>query len=187
MAANAIDLCTLAEARRYVNVSGTDDDELLQQIITSTSEMFNRHCNRNLLEKEYTETFDGNGKTLMILENYPINSVLSLSINGANVAPYTFGASQGYIAKNHLLTVYGTAFVRGFQNVSINYMAGFQTPPYDLQQACLEVVALRYKERDRVGHISKQLGDETVSYLIKALTDNAQQTLKSYKRYHSRA
>lgn len=63
--------------------------------------------------------------------------------------------------------------------VSINY--GFV--PQDLAQACVELVAERFRYRSRVGEQSHSLGgQETVSFSLKNLPDTTKLMLQPYKR-----
>ena len=76
----------------------------------------------------------------------------------------------------------GQVFIKGVRNIHIVYTAGYEVIPYDLQQACMEIVGLRYKERDRIGLQSKTLAGETVSFFIKDLSPTAQAVVKQYQR-----
>ncbi len=53
--------------------------------------------------------------------------------------------------------------------------------PGDIEQACLELVALRYKERERIGHVSKSLAGETVSFTQKDMSDDIKLALQPYR------
>jgi hypothetical protein len=55
--------------------------------------------------------------------------------------------------------------------------------PKDVEQSCIELVALRFKERERVGLVSQSVGTESVSfYTQKAMPDNVARALQQYKR-----
>ena len=58
----------------------------------------------------------------------------------------------------------GYVFTRRAQNVVVTYTAGYDTVPPDIAQACIELVCQRYRERTRIGEVSKALGGgETVT------------------------
>ena len=61
------------------------------------------------------------------------------------------------------------------------YVAGYATIPYDIRQACVELVSIRYKEKDRVGLTSKALAGETTSYNVKDMPDHVKTILKQYR------
>lgn len=54
--------------------------------------------------------------------------------------------------------------------------------PHDLYQACVELVAERYKYKDRIGQASKALGgQETASFSLKDLSDAIRMMLNPYR------
>jgi hypothetical protein len=65
------------------------------------------------------------------------------------------------------------------QGIYLNY----DFVPYDVEQACIEVAAERYRYRSRIGQASQSLGgQETASYLVKdALTAAIKQRLDPYR------
>jgi hypothetical protein len=73
-------------------------------------------------------------------------------------------------------------FSRGFQNVVVGYTAGYAATPPEIEQACIELVALRYKERDRIGQASKNLAGEVVSFAQKDMPADVQTMLAQYRR-----
>lgn len=55
--------------------------------------------------------------------------------------------------------------------------------PQDVEQACWELVGLRYREKDRIGVQTKSLGgQETVSYFKGNMPPDVQATLQNYMR-----
>lgn len=184
MAANAIDLTTVGKLKKYLQIDSSlvSDDENLQGLITSVSAFFVEYCDRPFKQDTYTQELDGNGKNILMLKNYPITAVSSLKVNGQIVESHNSGSFVGYAFNNYAIRLANTYFPKGFKNIEISYTAGYATVPFDVEQACLEVCGVRYKERDHIGHASKTLGDETVSYIISALTPSAKEILQPYKR-----
>ncbi len=54
--------------------------------------------------------------------------------------------------------------------------------PYEVEQACIELVALRYQERQRIGQVSKSLAGETVSFSQKDMPMDVATGLQPYRR-----
>ena len=51
-----------------------------------------------------------------------------------------------------------------------------------IEQACIEIVAERYRYRSRIGQVSQSLGgQETASYKLDALTDVIKTRLNPYR------
>jgi hypothetical protein len=91
-----------------------------------------------------------------------------------NAAGYRFSSTQ--------LSVRGYRFNRGAQNVVVAYTAGYPTTPPEVAQACIELVSLRYRERTRIGEVSKSLGGaETVAYAQKDMSDPIKTLLQQYR------
>jgi hypothetical protein len=56
------------------------------------------------------------------------------------------------------------------------------TTPPEVAQACIEFVALRYRERTRIGELSRSLGGaETVAYAQKDMSDAIKTLLQRYR------
>ena len=67
------------------------------------------------------------------------------------------------------------------QNAAI--LLSYSFIPPDLEQACIELVAERYRYRGRIGEKAKTLGgQETTSYLITDLPPAVKMMLDPYKR-----
>jgi hypothetical protein len=90
--------------------------------------------------------------------------------------------AAGYSFSSTQLSVRGYKFSRGTQNIAIAYTAGYPTTPPEIAQACIELVSLRYRERTRIGEVSRSLGGaETVSYSQKDLSDAIKTLLLQYR------
>lgn len=61
--------------------------------------------------------------------------------------------------------------------VAITYGAA----PPEVEQACIELVALRFKERDRVGIASKSVANENVTFNQKDMSDSVKTVLQNYR------
>jgi hypothetical protein len=131
------DLVTLATAKAWLELPATTPavDTTLGMLISQISRKILSDINRpSILPRLFAEVRDGNGKTAMMLRNYPVTSVLSVAVDGIAVpaapsvtAPgYTFdlpeesppGSRQSVFLRGH-------SFRRGLQNASVSYMAGY--------------------------------------------------------------
>src|SRR5262249_6589951 len=79
----------------------------------------------------------------------------------------------GYTFTPTELALRGYVFTRRPQNVAVTYTAaGYATTPPDIAQACIELVAQHYRERSRIGEVSKTVGGgETVTFSQKDMSD----------------
>ena len=68
------------------------------------------------------------------------------------------------------------------QNVIVTYTAGYPTTPPDIAQAATELVCRRYRERTRIGEVSKALGGgETVTFSQKDISEAVKTALMPYR------
>lgn len=56
-------------------------------------------------------------------------------------------------------------FPRGTANIDVRYLGGRDVPEA-VRDACVQLVALRFAERDRIGFKSKSLAGETVAFAV---------------------
>lgn len=62
------------------------------------------------------------------------------------------------------------------------FTQGLPEVPADVEFACCELVALRYKEKERIGEVSKNLGQQTVTYSQKDISDFGRTVIDQYRR-----
>ena len=160
------------------------DDTLLARLITAVSNFIRSTTTRNFNVQTYTEIRDGQSQNSLFLRQFPIQLITSLTVNGQPVSAiagnvYTPGA-RGYLYTLTDITLYGYEFTRGRNNISIVYSAGYSTIPYDLAQAAIELVCFKYREKDRIGHSSKSIAGETVSFIIKDVPESVRSVLNKY-------
>ncbi len=92
MSANPIDLTTVAEVKAYgVLANCTESDQVIQDLITSASQSVINRTGISTLTgvQTLTENYDGNGNSILGLDNQKILSVTSLFVNGNPTQPST--------------------------------------------------------------------------------------------------
>jgi len=177
------DLTTLANVKSWLGLSAGNDDPLLERMISGFSQNIQSWLNRQLKSQDYTENRDGNGGRSMTFADYPVTEVSSVKIDGKPILPASDFTSPGYRFSPTSLVLNGYIFSKGLQNIEITYTAGFKEVPADIEQAVIELIGLRYKERDRIGQQSKNMANgETVTYMIKDFPDDVLTLLKNYKK-----
>ncbi|MGH9541385.1 MAG: hypothetical protein ACRD2H_05845 [Terriglobales bacterium] len=168
MAANPIDLCTVADVQAYLPPSTSPTNTAqIQDKITAASQYICTECAvASFASSTYTsEVYDGTGSPRLYLKNYPISAVSSLMVNGVAVLPSSGYGSPGYqfsdiglilmpgtvLGPSTSLLSFGTSmFSEGIRNVTVSYTAGFITIPSDLNQAAIELVAAMLTESRNV-------------------------------------
>jgi hypothetical protein len=175
-------LATLTALKGYLGVSGNNADAELQRLLDAASATVEQHVGRQLSAGARTERRHGNGRDMMLLRDSPIRSVSSLTIDGLAIPDADANGGTGYLFTDSTLWLVGYAFNRGTLNVRVTYDAGYTAIPADVQHAVIEAAAQAFKEKDWIGHQSKSLGGETVSFLRSGIPDSAREALSFYKR-----
>jgi Phage gp6-like head-tail connector protein len=180
------DLTTLADVKTWLQTGQTafpaTDDALLSRLITAASQYIQIWLNRQIVSADYLEARDGSGGHTLQFACVPVTAVLSLTVDGQAVPPASSVTAAGYTFSSTQLSVHGYRFNRGAQNVIVSYTAGYSMTPPEVAQACIELVALRYRERSRIGELSRSLGGaETVAYAQKDMSAPIKTLLQQYR------
>jgi hypothetical protein len=178
------DLTTLANVKAYLSppLTTSTDDALLSRLITAASQFIQSWLNRGIATASYTDTRNGTGGMRLFLRNRPVTAIAAVTVDGVAIAassPPPLGA--GYLFDDSSVYLIGRAFTKGLQNVVVQYSAGYAATPPEIEQACIGWVALRYKERDRIGQMSKNLAGETVSFQQKDMPADIATLLDQYR------
>jgi uncharacterized phiE125 gp8 family phage protein len=173
--ANAIDLTTLANVKAWLGLSNNNtDDGLLDRLITSASNLIIELLDRGLKTQTYTnEVHHGSGTTGLCLRQYPVSAVASVSIDEI---VYT----TGFTFDDRIVYLSDKVFTSGKANIKVTYTAGYASVPFGIEQACVELVGVIYREKERIGHISKQLGGETVTFNVADLPSRIKTSLHQW-------
>ena len=133
-------LTSLVAVKTWLGVTTTTDDVLLTRLLNQVSTATLSYLQRpNLARATYSELRNGVGNQRMTLRNWPVVSVSSLFVAGhsvpAGLLPATASAlTPGYTLSQwdgtgsgnlQELTLVGYSFIRGNNNVQINYIAGY--------------------------------------------------------------
>lgn len=197
---SAVALVSLDEMKRYMKIPppGTDELNVLADLINDASEWATSYTGRNFLQATYTEFYDGDGKNVLILNNYPVTVLTEINDDTSRV----FGGSTAFdISKivqlnrgSGIVALWNTAysFTCGIGNVKVVYTAGYPlaSVPYDLRLAVKKIVAHQYRHGFASGHIGvrqETVGDKTVSLIEDAMPRDAKEILDGYRIAHAAA
>ena len=165
------DLTTLGDVKLWLQTGQgafpDTDDALLARLITAASQFIQSWLGRQIASGDWQEVRDGTGGQRLSFANTPVSAMLSLSIDGVAIppAPSDGGFGPGYVFSPTELALRGYVFTRRAQNVILTYTAGYLATPPDIAQAAIELVCQRYRERTRIGEVSRAIGgNETVTF-----------------------
>lgn len=193
MALNANALITLAELKIWLNISGNTEDSRLEAYINTISSAIEKYLKRTLKAGDYTEKYSGTDEQELILNNYPVNSVDSVAIDGIelNEEDYEF-LSSGVLLKSDGWLISGLGnYLSGKidfpeRNIEVTYNAGFETVPDDLKLVVYEAVSDLYFRKKSGGEViqSKKVDDVSVTFVKKEglFSPDILTVLNGYKR-----
>lgn len=173
-------LITLDEAKDFLGSAASEDD-LVQKIINQASWRANKEAARNLVARNYTgddaEYYNGDGTVTLLVRNYPINSITAIYQDSAREwGTDTLIDSDSYCVDPELegrIYFTDTTLTIGIRTIKLEYNGGFQSVPWDLREAVLELVQYWYREKadKRVGVASRSLEGRSTSYTHKIPAD----------------
>jgi hypothetical protein len=173
---------SVENVKSYLGILNTVDDALFERLVNAASAFIDTYINRTLDVAEYTDTFDGNGSHQFVLRNYPVAAVSAVTVNTQVIPAAANARSNGYRFDKFRVVLQGYEFYSGALNCSVTYEAGYETVPADIEQACIEIVVNRYKEKDRIGLTSKGLAGEMTAYSTRDIPESSATVLNKYKR-----
>lgn len=177
------DLTTINNVKEWLQLkAATADDALLTRMITAVSSAITHWLGRDILQTVYTYTFDGPGGTRWPLAQYPITAVSSVVVDGVAVPQASSPSGSGYFFTESMLFLRGYSFARGFGNCTVNYTAGYAAVPGAIEQACIEWLGYLYRNRERIGHQSKQIASETVTFITGPMPKSVQFILQDWRK-----
>lgn len=143
----ASDLTTLANVLAWVPTANPTSafESVAQRLISQLSTMMLDYLQRApLYSRGFTDTFDGQGTPVEFLDQWPVTSVSSVTIDGIAIlpapilgtltAPVAMFPSSGYRftpwdgtlpGMPQTVSIIGGRYARGFQNCVISYAAGY--------------------------------------------------------------
>ena len=157
-------LTTIESVKSYLSITSEADDAVIARLVQACSEYIQSWLTRDLGLQEYTDIFDGTDGNTHMFSAYPVANVTNLKINNRDIPSAQDQTQSGFILAERKLALRGYYFTKGLMNCSVTYTAGFVEIPKDIEQAAIEMIAIRYRSRDRVGVVSKSLAGESITF-----------------------
>jgi hypothetical protein len=177
-----VDLASVEQVKGYLSINTNTDDALLERLVKSASGYIQAWLNRSFGVEQYIDKLNGNDGDSVHFPNYPVLSVASVQVNNQAIPASTGVFTHGYAFDDTMLYLRNDRFWRGRLNVVITYTAGYAEIPQEITQACIEMVVMRYKEKDRIGLTSKGLAGETIGFSQKDMADSTRHILQQYRK-----
>lgn len=176
------DLTTTAAVKAYMGLTIAGDDALIASLVSAYSTWVRSWTNRDFTVQTYDMVRSGRGQVVMLTPQYPITGVTSVTVDGISIPAAAAFGKYGFRYTDRMVVMDGGAcFTIGSANVEIVYSAGYATIPADIAQAVNELVALRYKLRDKLEWSSKSLAGETVTLNTRDMPASVATLLRQYQ------
>lgn len=123
------------------------------------------YINRKLKATTYTTAdYTGNNRKILLLRQYPINSVSLITIDGTTIYPDGSNtlADLGLYIDNEIS---GGLFYDNIwtadtpNNITITYNAGYSIIPFDIEWAVISMIGRIFRQKGNEGLKSEKLGD----------------------------
>ena len=184
-------LVRLDEAKGFIGKVTDEDTAIIEQLIESVGGMFNGYTGRTLVSANYAnETYDGNGKQVMWLNNYPVTGNMTVTENDTAL---TAGNDYDYLCYNSTGMLYrcNNVWYTGAKQVQVTYTAGYVctgnnvTLPADIRLAALQQVAYEFSRFSRhdQGLDAITYPDGSVSRTQTGLLKEVRDVLDRHRRY----
>lgn len=175
------ELASIAEVKAYLSLTTGADDALLAGLIASESAFILSWLSRDFEVALRTELFSGNGRTERFLSHTPVQAVTAVKVGGTTIPAAASPEEPGFFLYEDRVLLCGYRFAWGHV-CRIVYDAGVEEVPADVRQACVELVALRYRTRERIGLKSKGLAGEVTSFETAAMPEHVRGILRPYRK-----
>ena len=178
-----VDLTTVANVKEYLDIEPDDTrfDSLLEKLIAASSRQVEAYCNRTFEIRDLTENYDGSASDILFLDNSPIVSVSSLTIDDESLQPDEFKVYDDYVR------LVSRLFTCGKLNVSIEYAAGHfdaqtDSPPADVEDACIQLVAFKFSLRGAEGLAGRRVNQSADTFAGAAIPLSVAIILDKYRK-----
>lgn len=144
-------LITLDEYKEYKGINSPDRDDMIEALITRTSDFIKRFTNKTFIDYAYVnkiEYHDGKDLESVLLEEPPILSVASVKTStDGGVTQTTLVENTDFFVEKGIAQIISndasgtfTYLGVGFHSLEVTYKGGYTAVPQDIRQANLDFV-----------------------------------------------
>jgi len=132
------------------------EQHYFEELIDRAQSLIEGYCGREFEEAAHSELYDGNGREVLTLRNYPVSSVSAVYLvcddEESEITDYEVDEADGVLTRDE-------GWPQGYRNIKVEYTAGYSTVPAELKAICLEVAGMLYRQAGRDPRIrSERLG-----------------------------
>lgn len=177
-------IVTRTEVKDYMDIQDTDDDTLIDNLITR-AETFAENYTNKIIEQQSNkiEKFNWSGQSAFVLPDFPV-VVNKFQTNDwdldnpvwddVKTNSYAVDEEKGIIYLYFRLP-------KGIKNIKVDYDAWYATVPLDIKQAIIMIIAHWLNNRQSMWINSEQIEWWSISYNHNKLPTEAKAILDKYK------
>lgn len=184
-------------ALEFLKLTSPNEDEeaVLTVICDQISEAVEDYCGRIFEFATFTEDYDGSGTRILMLRQYPIDDITTVTRTKADAAntevvvaaaEYTINDESGMLLMHPVNHVDSSIWVKGEQNYEIVYDAGYDEDdmPNGIVGACnIWIATVFQKAKHNLFAVqSSTIGDETVNYTNDAMPPMVKSMLTKHRK-----
>lgn len=153
---------SLSALKEFGGWTSTGQDALFANLIARCTREIQTYLNREGVAASYTERKDGTGSPFLAVREWPITAVTSIHESLDQVFDSTtLVAAADYVADLTLPRIRNKwrGWFEWTQSIRVIYVGGWVTIPTDVEQACIELAAMKFEARNSLIVGSTQFGD----------------------------
>lgn len=183
-------LVTTSDVKLYLGITDSSQDSLISAIVAGVSGQVEAYLDRSLQRTTYSsEVYAINQRQLLLLNQWPIQLVSSITVNGTALTQNVDYEIQPYDQKMGVIFK-GTGFlgpfwitdltadpVSGYRNIVVSYVAGYYLPgdvgyvagaaaslPLEISYVAGQLACLEYQKIKRQAQGLKSISEGGLSY-----------------------
>jgi len=172
---------TYSDVGNFLNITlNANGQAVVNPIIEAIEAFVERECNRKWSNdnNDITEKFDGNGQDKFFVQQVPIASITSITVDGTPLAATDYFNYKSYIRVNWPLFSLP-------QGVVILYKSAATSIPKDLKHGMIQWAAQLFKSHDDAGKVASRVttgAGISVDYITKdAVPLFMEQLIRAYR------
>jgi len=188
------DLITLDDYKTYQGISSTKDDDKLELLVPSISQLVKTYCANSIVDYYTTPKVEyftlDYGTHLIQLTESPILNISSVEIRENFGGDYTALESTRYFLDDKTDSLIRTNsntykdWPEGPNSVKVTYTAGYEDTPLDLKLAVVDLITFyakdEYKTRQTLSGATRETGESSMRN-SPAFPDHIKRVLDLYK------
>ena len=155
-------IVSLADVKRYLNVTSTTNDEEIRQFILEATDICESMVNQKLRRKSFTEKYTAVEGSIMLIKQ-PVTAITSLTENGVALTEdvdYFVNYRAGVVYRGD--TTMRRFWRSGVNNITVTYIAG-KTEPSPVEQLLIkETVRHLWRTKRGASPMAMGNGDEFI-------------------------